>query len=181
MGDSIKIDRVEKFINSTDILDNSHIGRVISTILENKDSNTAVPKTLSNIPYSIEEKVSLNEISENMRVLIIESWAKHYSVINDTVEDIVGTSSPSLIEDIYEFYRHKFIETLLDLSINYTSVVDIKKNSGLVFHRINDKIMKIFQGKKTSIASEQLDIYVFSITVFVFYRCKILIPMGEPS
>ncbi|MDY0100644.1 MAG: hypothetical protein WCZ47_04210 [Bacilli bacterium] len=181
MSDKININRVENFINSTDILDNSLIGRVISTILENKNNNVIVPAMLNDIPYSIEEKISLNKISENIRVLIIESWAKHYNTINDTVEDIVGTSSPSLIEDIYEFYRHKFIEALSDLGINHTSIKNIQESSNLVFSMINNKVKKIFQGKKINITPEQLDIYVFSITVFVFYRCKILIPIGDSS
>lgn len=178
MSEKFNIEKIENFINTTNILDNSHIGSIIKKILEHKSQNNVVT-TKNTIPYSIEDKIDLNNMTPTLGSLIISSWSLHFSTIDFTINTMAGVSSSIIIEEVFEFYKLKYVESLLELKIDVSDEPTIKKKSTDLFMKINVKVKEIFTGKETDFSVEQLDIYVFAITVYVFYKCKILIPIKE--
>ncbi len=175
--DTFNIGNIEKFNNSSTLLDNSYIGKVIQEIVSLKSSNVEFDKA-NLLPYSIEDKLDINEINSTYRLLILETWARSYDSVEYSLKSISGIDDSRIFDEIFVFYRNIFLQVLIELRIDCDNTPEIKKNSCKIFQTVNERVKQnLFHGKEVKFKQEELDNYIFAITVYVFYRCKILIPI----
>ena len=174
--DRFDIGVVEKFINRELEDEISDITKVIKSMIKIKDNKDYV--TIKRYrPYSIEDKIKLNRLSTNTATKITKYHNENFDLIDEAI-DLLSSYEYSIIEDLFDFYESIYIDVLDELEIDCDNNEDIKVNSNKIYKIMTKEIREqIYEGKKTDIPSNKIKTYIESITAYVFYKCRFLIPI----
>ena len=173
MTEEIKINNVENFVN-IEVTEISDISKIIQQMIEIKktDIKSSGKKTK---PYSVIDKIKLNEISMNTSVLIHKYHVEAYDIIEDAI-GCLSKYEPCIANDLFDYYFEIYIDVLDEMKISYDDTIKIKENSDEIYKSVMLKVReKIYLNKKTEIALNKQQTYISAITAYVFYKCKFLI------
>ncbi len=178
MSNNFNIKEIKNF--NTDIkLENSLIGDLIKRILIIEKSKTNI-KSSKKEPYTIEEKIELNRFSEELSQDILEDHLFHYSNVEEAVVIETENNDFRTLNHLFNFYNKIYHNVIKKMSIKRNEFEKIRLNSDVIYENIEKEIYSlIFEGFISEIKEEQKIIYISAITAFVFYKCKILIPITE--
>ncbi len=176
MGDIINISNVDKFIEPTPLRELSDISKIIRKMINIKNDTTR-NKQKKTKPYDINDKISLNQIPQNLSIKIRRCHLNEYDVVDDAIKCIQELES-SIKSDLYDYYWNVYIDVLSDLNISADEEERIKSTSDEIYSNLIRKIDdQIFAGKQSKIETNKKITYLNAITAYVFYECKFLIPI----
>lgn len=177
MGDSFNIDKVG-ILKNFDITMNevSDVSNVIKQMIVIKnDKSRAIKK--QTLPYSIEDKIALNNIPKSLADLIKKRHIDAYDIVEEAIKNLAEYDA-CLREDLYDFYYETYINILIDMELESDDLLKIKEKSGEVYRHLNKAIKnELFEGKVCTIPENKVDTYISAISSYVFYKCKFLIPI----
>lgn len=160
-------------ITMNEVSDISNIIRQM-IVIKNDKTRTIKKQTL---PYSIEDKILLNNIPKSLADLIKRRHIDAYDIVEEAIKNLAEYDA-CLREDLYDFYYETYINILINLELESNDLIKIKEKSGEVYRQINLDIKnELFEGKLSSIPENKIDTYISAITSYVFYKCKFLIPI----
>lgn len=128
-------------------------------------------------PYTIEEKLDLNRIEGPLREKILNSFDAYYDRIESALKQLsvldtnIRTRFRSAVSSYYFDFRIKYnLDTADKITQQTRPILDYVTR--MILSKIeNEKFKKVYQ--------EELPDYAFALVVYVFYECRILIPVGE--
>lgn len=175
MSDIFNIESVGTINNSNIAEDISLISQIIKQIIacpfRELDGHHKITK-----PYSIEDKIKKNSLSSTNRTMIIESHI-HYSEIDQAL-NCIGETDLLVKEELIEFFRNAYLRVLIRHEIDIDNLDEIKSNSDTIFTEIIDSVFHdVYDYTNPNLPIERRILYVKYISVYVFYLCRILIPM----
>ncbi|MGD1818013.1 MAG: hypothetical protein ACPKNR_13350 [Pleomorphochaeta sp.] len=184
MNEFIKNETVGLFDNSKTININlykeglSDVSKIIKEMIKIKnETNRKINKRRK--VYTIEDKLSLNQISSTLGFSITKHHIKDYSLVDEVITNIEEFEA-AIKTDLFDYYFDKYINILIDKEIDINDESTIKINSDIIYIELIDSIEKdIFENKFSSIEIDKRKTYLNSITAYVFYECKFLIPIKE--
>ncbi|BCJ97052.1 hypothetical protein [Anaerocolumna chitinilytica] len=177
MRDSFNINTVG-IMKNFDITMNevSDISNIIRQMIVVKNDKTRTIKKQT-LPYSIEDKILLNNIPRSLADLIKRRHIDAYDIVEEAIKNLAEYDA-CLREDLYDFYYETYVNILINLELDSDDLIKIKEKSGEVYRQINLDIKnELFEGKLSSIPENKIDTYISAITSYVFYKCKFLIPI----
>lgn len=129
------------------------------------------------LSYTILDKCDKNNIIGRFREMIINSFDKYYFNLDEYFEDYINLDY-AIYDKISIFYSNIYLEVLNDNKLNNNDMTNILDNSTYIFLCINEKIQNIlFSNKILKTSYEDAKEYIMALSVYVFYKCKFLIPM----
>ncbi len=184
MNESIKTGDIGLFDNSKTINLNlykeelSNISKIIKEMIKIKNEINREIKKRRKV-YTIEDKLSLNQISSTLGVGIKKHHIQDYSLIDEVITNIEEFEA-AIKTELFDYYFDKYIYILINKEIDINDESTIKINSDIIYLELIDSIEKdIFENKSSSIEIDKRKTYLNSITAYVFYECKFLIPIKE--
>ncbi|WP_297427926.1 serine protease [Clostridium sp.] len=154
----------------------SDVSKIIKEMINIKNTkNKKISKRRK--PYTIVEKIQLNNLSGN----IIAKIKKHHNESFDVIDEAICCLSEyecCIRDDLYDYYWEIYIDTLSKFEIDSEDIDKIKQHSNNIYLDLAENIkIQLFEGKKTGIPSNKMLTYISAITAYVFYQCKFLIPI----
>lgn len=177
MGDSFNIEKVS-VLKNFDITMNevSDVSDIIKKMIVIRNDKTRVIKKQT-LAYSIEEKIELNCISNNLAKLITKKHIDAYDIVEEAIISLEEFNA-CLREDLYDYYYESYMSVLIDMKIESEDLLVIRKTADEIYLHVNKSIKReLFEGKVSLIPENKIDTYISSITSYVFYKCKFLIPI----
>lgn len=180
MGDNFTIGSIENFNNGEiPLLDISDVSKIISKMIDIKRIKKPYTFKKASLSYSIYDKIKLNEISKNLGVKIVRYHNNEFDLIEDALESLESTD-PIIRKDLFNYYEDVYIDILSELGIDYDNTSDIKLSSDRIYNSLISNIYEnLFKDKKLDIELNKRMTYLESITAYVFYHCKFLIPLEK--
>ena len=176
MGDEFNIGSVEKLIANIPEIELSDISKIIKKMIHVKNdiSRERQKKTM---PYDINDKISLNKFTDNLKVKIKKYHIDSYDIVDDAISCIEEVEA-FIKSDLYDYYWDVYVDVLMDLDININEEEIIKGNSDNIYINLLEKIDKqLFAERHSDIETNKKITYLNAITAYVFYECKFLIPI----
>lgn len=178
MSDTFNIGTVEQFSNLLPLSELSDISKIIKEMIIIKNDINRV-KTKRTLPYDITDKMRLNRITSNMSLKIKKYHLDYYDVVDDAL-NCIEEYEPSIKSDMYDYYWEVYLTVITDLGIDYEDKEKILDNSEIIFQKIIECIdTQLFIGRQSGIETNKKITYLNAITSYVFYECKILIPVQD--
>lgn len=178
--DNFKIENIEKFINQDLDDEISDISAIIKSMILLKNNKEFTPIKRSR-PYSVEDKIKLNNLDKNTAKKIEKYHNEKFDLIGDSI-DLLSEFEYSITDDLYDFYEDTYLEVLDELGIECDNEESIKQNSEKIYKLIIKSVMAfLYDGKKSDIPSNKRKTYIEAITAYVFYKCRFLIPIESIS
>ncbi|QNU66948.1 hypothetical protein EHE19_019330 [Ruminiclostridium herbifermentans] len=175
MNDTFNIEYIDKFCNVQE-LEISDISKIIKQMISIKNDLNHKSKK-RNKPYDIIDKIILNKFSENNKEKIKKYHLDSFDIVEDALSCLAGIEA-SIINDLFDYYWEIYTSILIKLNININDDESIKENVDSIYLALNEKIYEqIFAGKKSDIEINKRITYINAISAYVFYQCKILIPI----
>lgn len=175
MSDSFQIENIDKFFNIQE-LEISDISKIIREMIsiKNNVNHKSQKKTK---PYDVIDKIKFNQFSGTCGERIKNHHINSYDIVDDAVSCLAGLEA-SIKSDLFDYYEEVYTNVLIKLNININDKKSIKENVDTIYSSISEKIYdEIFAGKKSGIEINKRITYISAITAYVFYKCKILIPI----
>ena len=178
MSDIFNINKVDQFIENAPIRELSDISKIIRKMISIKNDITR-NRQIKTKPYDINDKISLNQFSQNLSIKIKRYHINEYDIVDEAVECIEDLEA-AIKSDLYDYYWNVYMDVLSDLNINIEEEVQIKNASDEIYLNMISKINdQIFVGKQSEIETNKRFTYLDAITSYVFYKCKFLIAIEE--
>lgn len=178
MGDTFNISKVDNLINNVPEMEISDISKIIFKMINLKNDIERI-KQQKKRPYSIDDKISLNCLSNNLQHKVKKCHIDSYDIVDDSI-DCIGEMESSIRSDLYDYYWETYIDVLSDMDIDIDNQECIKQHSDEIYINLIAAIEKqIFTGRQSAIEVNKRITYLNSITAYVFYKCKILIPIED--
>lgn len=151
---------------------------IISTIAD--VSNRRQSKSNHRLPYSLDDKMALNRLSEALKKKLIVSFDSYFDTIEDAF-DALSDYDYLIKSKFLEAVHYYYLDYLNEKNLDPNSICEISSNASDIFTYISSTIMRNIELKNMDCCyEEQLPIYVWALVTYAFYRCRILIPMeGE--
>jgi hypothetical protein len=177
MGDSFNIQKISSFKNfEITMSEVSDVSDIIKQMIVIKNDKTRVIKKQT-LSYSIEDKITLNNIPKSLAELIKKKHIDAYDIVEEAIKSLEEFNA-CLREDLYDFYYETYINILIDMQLESDDFSQIKEKSGNLYMQLNNVIKnELFEGKASSIPENKINTYISAITSYVFYKCKFLIPI----
>lgn len=169
--------RLEEIFNlEIEYAEISDISKIIKLMINIKNS-TEIRNVQRMKVYTIEEKIQLNKISDNVTSKIIKYHNESFDIIEEAII-YLESYERSIRSDLYNLYWDIYIDILIELDINYNDSNKIKGFSTEIYQQVVLKIKEqLFDGINSGIPKDKVITYVGAITAYVFYKCKFLIPI----
>lgn len=178
MPDTFHINNVDKMINMLPEIEMSDISKIIVRMIEIKNDVNR-KKSIKKKPYSIDDKISLNCLSNNLRYKVLNAHIGSYDIVDDAVT-CIGEMESSIRSDLYDYYWETYVDVLSEMRIDFDDQEAIKSQSDKIYMRLIEIIEnQIFEGKQTGIETNKKVTYLNAITAYTFYKCKFLIPVTD--
>lgn len=175
MSDIFHIENVEKFCNIQEI-EISDISKIIKEMISIKN-NVNHKSQKRTKPYDVVDKIKLNQFSDNYKEKIKKHHIDSFDIVEDAVSCLTGLEA-SIRNDLFDYYWEVYTGILIELDINISDEESIKEKVDTIYLLLNEKIYEqLFAGKKSDIEINKRITYINAITAYVFYKCKILIPI----
>ncbi|WP_427114123.1 hypothetical protein [Megasphaera sueciensis] len=176
MSDTFNIDNVKTLITDATTMEVSDISKIIIKMVDIKNDINRI-KQKKTQAYTIDDKIILNCFSNNLQHKIKKCFIDSYNIVEDAIDEI-GNLEASIRSDLYDYYWETYIDVLTDLHIDIENEQCIKDHSDKIYNRIIEIISaQIFNNRQSDIETNKKITYLNSITAYVFYECKILIPI----
>jgi len=178
MGDNFNIDNIEKFHTDFLSMEISDISKIIKKMIDIKN-NIDREKKKRKRAYDINDKNLLNKFTENLNEKIKKYHVDTYDLVDESL-DCIEEFEASIRSDLYDYYWDVYIDLLIDLDIDFKDKNSIKENSDKIYSKVIEKVYnQIFDGKRSEIETNKRITYLNSITAYVFYKCKFLVPIED--
>jgi len=175
MSDNFQIENIDKFYNIQEI-EISDISKIIKKMISIKN-NVNHKSQKRTKPYDVIEKIKLNQFSDTCGERIKKHHIDSYDIVDDAVSCLAGLEA-SIRNDLFDYYWDVYTSVLIKINININDEKSIKEKVDTIYSTLNEKIYEeIFAGKKSDIEINKRITYINAITAYVFYKCKILIPI----
>lgn len=154
---------------------------LFAMIIEGVANSTSVSSESVKIelPYTIEDKITVNSIKSPLKEDIIESFDIYYETIEWALDELsekdinIKTKFLNRVRKYYQDYLNKN-----DISSN--DIYSIKQHSNDAFLFCSSKIFNAVENKDMeNVYEEDLYDYVTALTTYVFYKCRILMKVGK--
>ncbi len=179
MNDIFNIEKIDKFFNIQE-LEISDISKIIKQMISIKNDINHKSKKRTK-PYDIVDKIILNKFSENYKEKIKKYHLDSFDIVEDAVSCLAEMEA-SINDDLFDYYWEIYTSILIKLNININDDESIKEIVDTIYSALNEKIYdQIFAGKKSDIETNKRITYINAITAYVFYKCKILIPIESTN
>jgi len=180
MGDEFHIDKIEEFICDILPTEISDISKIIKEMISIKNARSSIIAK-KNKTYDINDKIQLNNISNNIASKIRKYHIDSYDIIDDAI-NCLQEHEFSIRQDLYDYYWDIYIDVLIDFDIDNEDEKKIREKVNKIYLILLEKIREeLFNGKKSDIPTNKIVTYIGSITAYVFYKCKFLIPIENIS
>lgn len=169
---------VEDLSLEIQLVEISDISKIIKEMINIKNTrNKKICKRGK--PYTVVEKIQLNELSGNISAKIRKYHDESFDVIDESI-CCLSEYERCIRDDLYDYYWETYMDTLIKLEIDSEDVDKIKQHSNNIYLDLSENIKKeLFDGKKSDIPSNKIVTYIGAITAYVFYQCKFLIPIEK--
>ncbi len=153
---------------------------IISSVAEM--SNRGTPTSKHPSPYSLDDKMELNQIEGALKKKLSLSFDSYFDSIESAFDSLFNYDY-SIKSKFLETINYYYLDYLSDKKLDPSSTSQIAAHASDIFTFISSTIMSNVESKNVSCCyEEQLPIYVWALVTYAFYRCRILIPMeGEKN
>lgn len=151
---------------------------IISSVAEMSNRNAS--KSKHSLPYSLDDKMALNQLGEALKQKLSISFDSYFDSIEnsfDTISDCDYFIKSKFLEAVHYYY----LDYLDNKKIDPNSAERVSAHASDIFAYISSTIMRNVESKALDCCyEEQLPIYVWALVTYAFYKCRILIPVkGE--
>ena len=129
-------------------------------------------------PWSLEDKIQVNDFNQPLADKIRDAF-DDFETVMSAIENLAAFEIQAA-KTLYSRYQDAYCRVLSNLLGNDYTTEDIRKSSSTIFTAVDDYVYDEALKGKVKIEDDIVRCNLFSITVAVFYQCKILIKVeGE--
>ena len=153
------------------------IAQIIKTVVNDK---TSINFIRHSFPYTIEDKLLVNDIKGTMADRIENSFDAFYDKI-DNCMNLMSEENINIKNSFLTIIRNLYCDYLDMNDIELTDELSIKAKSTEAIKWISAKVCKILEKSNENICFEdEAPVYSFALVVYAFYKCRILLKVdGE--
>lgn len=153
------------------------MAKIVKTVVDDKTSTKFIRHTR---PYTIEEKISVNDIYGTMADRIQNAFDDFYDKI-DACIDIMSEENINVKNSFLTIIRNLYCDYLDINGIDLTDKSSIKIKSAEAIQWICAKVCKMLEKSNDNICYvDEVPIYSFALVIYAFYKCRILLKVdGE--
>lgn len=180
LQDIFKIKKVNNIINNITQNDEiSDISKIIDKMISINKSKKKIKREKNIIPYSICDKIELNKLRKNLEYKIVKYHNEIFDLIEDSLQCLESTE-PSIRDNLFAYYESIYIDILDRYDLDYDKENKILPFSNKIYDELLSHIYdELFKDKCLGLERDRVKVYLESITAYVFYHCKFLIPISS--
>lgn len=131
------------------------------------------------LPYTIEDKIRINDIRGSLKNEIVESFDTYYETIEQALDGL-SQKDVSVKSKFLNKIRRHYQSFLGKSKINPDDKDVVRKHSGAAFKYCSDQIFEAVKNKSMeNVYEEDLYDYAIALVTYAFYKCRILLKVDK--